>query len=114
MTIKAVCLGAIGCAAVWSGCAPATLPADRVAEPRAQIRVAQELGAHNLPRAALHLKLAQDQVARADALLRKGDETRAAWVIARATADADLALLLAREERARAEAAAVQMQIQEL
>ncbi|NUP12777.1 MAG: DUF4398 domain-containing protein [Polyangiaceae bacterium] len=112
-TIKAACLGVIGCAAVWSGCA-STLPAERVAAPRAAIRAAEEMGAYNVPRASLHLKLAKDQVAQADALIRDDEQERAAWVLTRADADAELALLLAREQRVLEEAAAVRNQIHEL
>lgn len=100
--------------ALGVGCSPATLPADRVAAPRESIRAAEELGADKVPRAALHLKLARDQIAAADALLRDGDEARASWVLLRAEADAELAVAYAKEDKTRAEAREAQAKIREL
>jgi hypothetical protein len=91
------------------GCRRAALYASAAA-----IRAATELGAYENPRAALHLKYAQDQVARADALMKEGDEPEASWVLLRADADAELAVALAKEDRARQEALAIQQQIREL
>jgi hypothetical protein len=67
---------------------------------QATIRGAQEVGANNLPRSALYLKLAERQVEKAKALAADGYNDRAALVIRRAQADADLALATAREEAA--------------
>lgn len=99
--------------AVTSGCS-STLPPDRVAEPRAAIRAATEMGAQNNPQAALHLKLAQDQVTRADALLKDGDKDKAGWALMRADADAELALALAKEEKLKGEVSEAQKRIQDL
>jgi hypothetical protein len=97
-----------------AGCGAAPLPADRLASAEAGIRGAHEVGAESVPAAALHLKMARDQVALAKALSRDGDGDRAALVLARAEADAELALALTREEAARAEAGAVLAQVQAL
>lgn len=114
MIRKILCAGTLlGVAAVSTACAT-PLPAERVAAPRAAMRAAAELGAYDNPRAALHLKYAQDQVARADALLKDGDDDEAAWVLLKADADAELAVTLAKEQKARNEALAVQRQITEL
>jgi len=96
------------------GCGGAPLPADRLASAEAGIRGASEVGAQSVPEAALHLKMARDQVAQAKTLSSEGDADRAALVLARAEADAELALALTRETAARAEADAVLAQVQAL
>ena len=94
------------------GCAAAPIPADRLASAEAGIRGATEVGAESVPDAALHLKMARDQVAQAKALDRDGDTDRAASVLTRAQADAELALAMTRETHARAEANAVLAEVQ--
>jgi hypothetical protein len=96
------------------GCASAPVPAERLASAEAGIRGATEVGAEGVPQAALHLKLARDQVTQAKGLAQGGDNERAVLVLARAEADAELALTLARESAARVEANAVLAQIQTL
>ena len=96
------------------GCASAPVPAERLASAEASIRGATEIGAEGVPQAALHLKLARDQVAQAKGLAQSGDNDRAVGVLSRAEADAELALALARESAARLEANAVLAQIQNL
>jgi hypothetical protein len=105
----AVALVALG------GCAHSnTISAERMAAPRASIRAAQENGAQSNPQAALYLKLAQEEVARADALIRDGDRDEAARMLWRAEADAELAVALAKGTNAQREAAEAQAKIQEL
>lgn len=100
--------------ALGVGCGAASLPADRVAAPRESIRAAEELGADKVPRASLHLKLARDQIATADAFLKDGDEARASWILLRAEADAELAVAYAKEDKTKAEAREAQAKIREL
>lgn len=100
--------------AACAGCATAPLPAERLASSEAVIRGASEVGAEGVPQAALHLKMARDQVAQAQALNRDGDAERAVMVLARAQADAELALALTRESAARTEANALLAQVQTL
>jgi len=88
------------------------VPAERLASAEAGIRGATEIGAEGVPQAALHLKMAHDEVASAKALQRDGDNERAAMVLARAEADAELANSLTRESRAREEANAVIAQVE--
>jgi hypothetical protein len=95
------------------GCS-STLPPDRVADPRAALRAASEMGAQSNPRASLHLKLAQDQMARADALQKDGKEAEASWMMLRADADAELALVLTKQEKEQIEAQEIQTKIQSL
>ena len=99
---------------VGSGCAGTPVPAERLASAEAGIRAAAEVGAEGVPQAALHLKMARDQVAVARTLVVNGDNDRAALVLSRAETDAELALALARESAARADASAVLAQIQTL
>jgi len=110
-------------ARVWSGllplaallgCAAAPVPAERLASAEAGIRAASEVGAERVPQAALHLKLARDQLEVAKGMVESGDRDRASLVFGRAQADAELALTLAREDAARAEAAAVVAQVKAL
>ena len=97
-----------------AGCGAAPIPAERLASAEAGIRGATEVGAENVPEAALHLKMARDQVAQAKALDKDGDYDRAASVLSRAEADAELALAMTRETTARAEASEVLAQVQAL
>ena len=98
----------------WVGCASTPMPAEHLASAEAGIRGATEVGAESVPQAALHLKMANDQVAQAKGLLQNGDEERAKLVLERAESDAELSLTLAREASARSEANAVMEQIQTL
>jgi hypothetical protein len=85
-------------------CAGAPPPHERQAQSEAAVRGAREIGAERVPQAALHLKLAEEGVARGKAQIRDGDNRDADYTLMRAQADADLALALTRESRARLEA----------
>lgn len=88
---------AIGVAVVGFGCASAPPPTDQLASAEASMRAAREIGAAQVPKAELHLKLAQEQVAQARKLTKDGDNEEAARLLNRAHADAELALALSRE-----------------
>jgi uncharacterized protein YqfA (UPF0365 family) len=75
-----------------------------MADSAAALRGAQELGAAAQPQAALSLKLAQEELARAKALMDDGKNEEADFMTLRAKADADLALALTREETSRTRA----------
>ena len=79
-------------------------PSDRLATAEAASRSARELGADREPKAALHLKLAQEQIDSAKKLMTDGDNKRADLVLQRASSDAELAVMLAKENNANAEA----------
>jgi hypothetical protein len=106
-------IGLLPLSAVF-GCAAAPVPAERLASAEAGIRAAAEVGAEAEPQAALHLKMARDQVEQAKNLVQSGERERATAILARAEADAELSLALARESKARAEATAVLAQVQTL
>jgi hypothetical protein len=82
-------------------CASYPAPQQHMADSVAAVRGAEEVGAADQPQAALNLKLAQEEVARAKSLLDDGKNEQADFMTLRAKADADLALSLARENVAR-------------
>ncbi len=79
-------------------------PTDRLAASEAAVRSAKELGAQDDPQAALHVRLADEQVATARNLMRDGENRRADVVLQRAKADAELAVMLTREKTAKTDA----------
>ena len=79
-------------------------PADRLASAEAASRSARELGADREPTAALHLKLAQEEIDSAKKLMADSDNKRADLVLQRASADAELSVMLAKVNNANAEA----------
>ena len=95
-------------------CGGTALPAPKVTEAESAVSAAQAVGASNNPRAALHLKMARDQLAEAKTMLRNGDEEEARLVLEGAAADAELALMLTREEQARAAASEATKGVSEL
>lgn len=92
-------LGVIGLCAV--GCASYPAPNDQVASSLASVRGAEEAGAMNVPEAALHVKLAQEQIEQAQAMMKNDDNMRAEDLAVRAFQDAELALAIAREDAAK-------------
>jgi hypothetical protein len=97
----AISMVALAAAACGSSYAP---PAERLASSEAALRSARELGAQEDPQAALHVKLADDQLATGRHLMRDGENRRAALVLERAKSDAELAIALTREKQAKAAA----------
>jgi len=77
-----------------AGCAGTPVPNSRVASSEAAVRAAQETGSRGVPQAALHLKLAEEQLLSAKALIRDNNNQRAEYVLMRAQADAELAIAL--------------------
>jgi len=101
MAVALAIAGGIGA----SGCASHPAPNAKAASSSAAIRAAEETGSRDVPQAALHLKLAQEQLERGKALIRDNDNQRAEYVLARAEADAELSIALARAEKSKALAA---------
>src|SRR5690349_13350516 len=77
------------------------VPAERLAKSEAALRSAHENGADRVPPAALHLKVANEELAMARKLISDGDNKRAEYILMRAEADANAASSLAREVQAR-------------
>jgi hypothetical protein len=88
------------------GCgAAAPVPAEQVTQTEAAIRAASEVGAPTVPKAALHLKMANDQLQTAKGLIAEESNDEARLVLDRARVDAELAIALSKESSLRAQAA---------
>ena len=94
--------------AMTASCAARPLPAARVGSAEAAVFSAREHGAMRLPDAALHLRLAEEQIVRARRLNDQGEPERAAWLLVRAEADATVADALAHEAEQESAAQAAQ------
>jgi hypothetical protein len=88
-------------AVLAAGCASYPAPADHLASAIAASRGAQEAGAPQVPRAALQLKLADEQIAQARTMMEDNDNERADFMTLRAYNDAELALALTRADLSR-------------
>ena len=82
------------------GCGSYPPPAERLTTAEAAIRGAEEVGATRVPRAALHLKLAEEQTDKARRLMEEDYNERAELTLKRAQADAELAIAIAKEHEA--------------
>ncbi len=78
------------------------------------MRGATEVGAGQIPRAALHLKLAEEQIDKAKRFIQDGYNQRAELALRRAQADAELALAIAREHQALEKVRGAQQRMQQL
>ena len=94
----------LGIALATAACASFPPPNDTLANSLASVRGAEEIGAGNVPKAALHVQLAQEELAKAKALMAEGDNEEAHYMALRAANDAELAIALTRENSARGEA----------
>jgi pyridoxal biosynthesis lyase PdxS len=86
-------------ALIGAGCASHPAPTDQVASSLAAVRGAEEAGALQVPEAALHVKLAEEQIAQAKQLMTDDEDNQRAEDLAiRAYQDAELAIAIARED----------------
>ncbi len=99
---------------VLGACAASPVPADRLAKSQAAVRSAHEVGAENVPPAALHLRIANEELHMAKQLMADGDNTRAEYILLRAESDANAALALTHEAQARADAQKTIDEVQKL
>lgn len=100
--MKKLLVGCIGLCALGA-CASHPQPTEHLAASMAAVRGAETAGAAQVPQAALHLKLAQDQIDTAQTMIKKGDNERADSMTIRAYNDAELALALTREAQMKRE-----------
>src|SRR3954471_9555830 len=91
---------------------PAPPPAHSPAQ--ADVKGAEVGAASENPKAALHVKLAKDQIELAQKQISDGDNEEALRTLNRAQADAELALALAKEAKAQGEAAEASEQVGKL
>jgi hypothetical protein len=96
------------------GCGGAAVPRDQLTLAQAAVKGAEVGGANEEPKAALHLKLAREQISKANALIADGENEDAARMIARAQADADLSLALAKQAAARRDTQDAKEQIDQI
>jgi hypothetical protein len=80
------------------GCGSYPPPTERMTTAEAAIRGAEEVNASQIPRAALHLKLAQEQTDKAKRLMEDGYNERAELTLKRAQSDAELAIAISKEQ----------------
>ena len=114
MRLEWMCASLLTLAAALAACGGSAPPTQRMASAEAAIRGAQEIGATSEPRAALHLKLAQEQVEKAKRYVEDGQNIQADLALQRAQADAELSLAIAREAKTVADAKAAQEDIDKL
>ncbi|MEO6574594.1 MAG: DUF4398 domain-containing protein [Polyangiaceae bacterium] len=86
-------------------CSSYPAPTARMATSTSAVRAAHEVNADKDPQAALHLKLAQEELDQAKQQMDEGDNKRAEFTLLRADADGELAVALARASQAKTEAA---------
>jgi len=96
------------------GCGSSAVPLDRLTDAKATVRAAQEAGAQSTPQAALHLKMANDELASAQKAIDDNDSDRARLLLNQAQADADLSLALARGTTEKQQAQAAQAKVDSL
>lgn len=104
----------IGATLLGLGCGGTAVPTQKLTAAEASMRAAEEIGAKSVPKAELHLKLAQEQVEQARQLSDDGDNQRAAQLLSRAKADADLAIALAKDAAAKQDLKRANAQLQEV
>jgi len=103
-----------GIAITAAACGSSEVPAKQLAESQSAVRAASEVGADNDPQAALHLKMARDQVSKAQALSREGEHDAAKQLLKQAELDAELALTLTRAKQAKADEDRAEQQLESL
>lgn len=99
---------------IVGACASTPKPETQIASSEGAIRGASEAGAGSVPKATLHLRLAQEQRDLAMALIEDDENERASLVLARSEADAELAIALARQAAAEREASMANEKVQEV
>jgi len=98
LLLATLCVGGAGCGASRPP------PTDHLATAIAAVHGAQVAGAAQVPKAALQMKLAQEQVEQARQMIKNGDNERADYMTLRAFNDAQLAVALVRQQEASARA----------
>ena len=95
-------------------CGGSSLPPAKVADTQSAISAATAVGADQHPQAALHLKMARDQLKQAQSLNEDDKADEAQLVLQRADADAEVALMITREAQAAANLKKAQADVQGL
>ncbi|MGM0576172.1 MAG: DUF4398 domain-containing protein [Myxococcota bacterium] len=95
-------------------CASTQVSTEEMTGPSSAISTAEEAGAREVPEASYHLKLAEEQYARAQELVDEDEGERAKRFLERAQVDARLAHQIARLEATRTRATQAVQQVQDL
>ena len=111
---KSIIAWSVLTAAVTMGCGSSAVPLDKLTDAKSTVRAAQEAGAQGTPQAALHLKMANDELASAQRAMDDHDNDRARLFLNQAQSDADLALALARGSEEKRQVAEQQAKIDSL
>jgi hypothetical protein len=109
-----VLLGPLAMAVALSGLACVSTPDapnQKLTQSIAAISAADAAGAEDDPRAALHLQLAKEQLAKAKQLIAEREMDRAELMLRRASADAEFAMKLAKQRAAFAEAERIKKEV---
>jgi len=104
----------VSAAALLAACGSSQVPPAKFADAQSAISAADAVGAEHEPRAALHLKMARDQLNQAQTLSQNGDDEEASLLVARSKTDAEMALMVTREAAARKEAEHAQREVKSL
>ena len=91
-------------ALLLAGCASSPKPIDQLIDSAASLRSAKELGAGQIPPAALEVRRADEAMQRARDLMGKGENEKARGELMRSKADSELAIALVRRQQAQDEA----------
>ena len=97
-------LGLAAVALALTACASSPMPTTRVASSTAAVRSAHEVGADAIPDAALHVRMAEDELRTAQRLIRDGEPEKADMLLVRSQSDAELAIGITRASKAKASA----------
>jgi hypothetical protein len=95
-------------------CGGSHKPVEQLSEAEKSIERARAIGAADTPRAALHLKMARDQVAEGKRRIDESENDLARHNLRRAAADAELAEALTREQHSTQEAKASHERLEQL
>ena len=104
----------LGIVLTAAGCGGSDMPSKQLADSQAAVRAASEVGADQNPQAALHMKMARDQIAKAQALSKEGEQDAAKQLLSQAEVDAELALTLTREQQARTDEEQAEKQLESM
>ncbi len=100
--------------AAMAGCASGPTFSQSSQASKSAIRAAGEVGAGELPSAALYLQLAKEELERARVLTADGDKEQAASLLTRAEADAELAITLSHVQSEKMESARALERVRQL
>jgi len=97
-----------------AACGSFAPPNEKLTEAEAAVRSAREVGAPEVPRASLHLRLAEEQLDKARNLMAREEFQRADLALTRAKADAELAIAVSKGFEVEAETKAAQDKVAKL